>query len=74
MLIAAGEFKARCLRLMDEVNEKRCDVVITKRGKPVARLVPLDDSPPRLFGCMKGRTTLNGDIVAPTGEPWDAER
>ena len=74
MQIAAGEFKASCLRLMDKVNEKRCGITITKRGKPVARLVPIDNTPPALFGCMKGRATVNGDIVAPTGETWDADR
>ena len=40
--MAAGEFKARCLQVMDEVRSTRTPVVITKRGKPVAKLVPAD--------------------------------
>ena len=73
MAIAAGEFKTRCLQLMDEVKNKRRSFVITKRGKPVAKLVPVDDSPPALFGFLKGRARIDGDIVAPTGEAWDAD-
>ena len=42
--VAAGEFKARCLRLLDEVAEERVELVVTKRGRPVARVVPLDDA------------------------------
>ena len=40
--IPAGEFKAKCLRLMDEVNETGATIVITKRGRPVSRLVPVE--------------------------------
>ena len=40
--IPAGEFKAKCLKLMDEVNETGVPIIITKRGRPVSRLVPAD--------------------------------
>jgi len=73
MSIAAGEFKTHCLQLMDEVKEKHASFVITKRGKPVAKLVPVDDSPAPVFGFLKGRARIDGDIVAPTGEVWDAD-
>lgn len=73
MNIAAGEFKTHCLKLMDEVKEKHVSFVIMKRGKPVAKLVPVDDSPIPLFGFMKGRAHINGDIVASTGEVWHAD-
>jgi prevent-host-death family protein len=72
--IAAGEFKAKCLHLLDEVRQNRQPIVITKRGKPVARLVPVDDTPPQAFGRLKGTVRILGDIVAPTGEAWDAEQ
>lgn len=49
--IAAGEFKARCLRLLDQVAQDRVELVITKRGRPVAKLVPVDD-PPDLRGSV----------------------
>ena len=67
--IPAGEFKARCLKLMDEVQRTGEELIITKRGKPVARLVPVTGNPPSLFGCMKGSIEILGDII----EPIDVE-
>lgn len=72
--IPAGKFKATCLALLDEVQQTRREIIITKRGKPVARLVPVDDTKPEIFGRMKGTITILGDIVSPIGEIWDAER
>jgi prevent-host-death family protein len=71
--IGAGEFKAKCLHLLDEVQQSRQEIVITKRGKPVARLVPVDEEQPTIFGRMKGTVKILGDIVGPTGEKWFAE-
>jgi len=74
MHIAAGEFKAQCLSLMDEVRRKHHTYIITKRGKPVAKLVPVDDaSELPVYGFLKGKATITGDIVSPTGEHWDAD-
>jgi prevent-host-death family protein len=74
MVVAAGKFKARCLELMRDVESTRREVVITKHGKPVAKLVPIERTPRRrVFGCMKGTATILGDIVAPTGEKWEAD-
>lgn len=75
MEIPAGEFKARCLQIMDEVQQTGCEVVITKRGRPVARLLPMEERPRRdVFGCMRGSVTITGDILAPLEEPWEALR
>jgi prevent-host-death family protein len=68
--IAAGEFKAKCLQLMDEVNQLHQELIITKHGKPVARLVPYVEEPPMLFGCLSGSLQVTGDIVAPPDESW----
>ncbi|MFT5241973.1 MAG: prevent-host-death family protein [Kiritimatiellia bacterium] len=74
MKIAAGKFKTHCLQLMDQVHTQHRSFVITKRGNPVAKLVPIEeDAPVRVFGCMKGRVRIKGDIVAPTEETWDAD-
>jgi len=74
MPIAAGEFKTRCLQLMEEVRHQHRSFVITKRGKPVAKLVPVDeDAAVPVFGFLKGRARIDGDIVAPTGETWNAD-
>ena len=73
MKISAGQFKAQCLKLMDEVNTRHEEVVITKRGKPVARLVPYEETSVPIHGFMKNTVTIIGDVVSPTGEKWDAE-
>jgi len=71
--IGAGDFKARCLRLLDAVAEQRESLVITKRGKPIAKLVPM---PPEtiLFGAMAGSVRFESDIVAPIDDEWAATK
>jgi prevent-host-death family protein len=69
--IPAGEFKAKCLDLMDQVQKKRFEIVVTKRGKPVARVVPVAEKLPDIFGYMKGTVTILGDIMAPIDVEWD---
>jgi prevent-host-death family protein len=73
--IPAGAFKARCLAIMDEVQAKREAVVITKRGKPVAKLVPVEKEKDDIFGFMKGKLTVLGDVVSPIIDPadWDTD-
>jgi prevent-host-death family protein len=70
--IAAGSFKVHCLAIMDEVQSKRQAVLITKRGKPVAKLVPVEKEADDIFNFMKGKVTILGDVVAPalTPEEW----
>ena len=72
--IRASDFKARCLRIMDEVETRREQVVITKKGRPVAKLVPAETPSRKVFGCLEGRLEIVGDIVSPTTDPkdWDA--
>jgi prevent-host-death family protein len=71
--IAAGEFKAKCLSVLDEVQRQRKEVVITKRGRPVAKLVPIVDSPASFIGSMKGTMEIIGDIVSPIDVEWEAD-
>ncbi|HKP96445.1 MAG TPA: type II toxin-antitoxin system prevent-host-death family antitoxin [Fibrobacteria bacterium] len=73
MEIKAGEFKAKCLELMDWVAEGHEEIIITKRGKPVAKLVAIDNVPARdAFGWMKGTIVFEGDIISPIDVEWDA--
>ena len=77
MYMQAGEFKAKCLKLMDTVQKYGEEVVITKHGKPVAKLVPVSGEMKKTesgFGCMKGTGIIVGDIVGPTGEKWEADQ
>ena len=70
--MAAGVFKANCLAVMDEVQAKRETVVITKHGKPVAKLVPINTDKEEIFGFLAGKGKVTGDVVSPalTAEEW----
>ena len=73
MEISAAEFKAKCLKLMDEVSRTRKAIVITKRGKPVAKLVAVETEPRKpLFGYMAGTISHVGDIESPIDVVWEA--
>jgi prevent-host-death family protein len=61
----AGEFKAQCLAVMNEVQQTGVPVLITKHGKPVAKLVPAPDHADDVFGYMAGKVKIVGDIVGP---------
>jgi prevent-host-death family protein len=75
LTVPAGQFKAQCLALIDQVSRSHQVITITKRGKPVARLVPLAvEKPRKLYGFFAGHVVEEGDIVSPTGEGWEAER
>ena len=70
-VVNATYFKAHCLELMERVRSQREAIVITKRGKQVAKVVPADGEATAAFGCMKGTAEAKGDLFA-TGESWDA--
>ena len=71
--IKASEFKAKCLKLMDEVAESGEEIVITKNGRPISRLAPYRGKPPSFFGRDQGRVRILGDVIAPTETEWEAE-
>jgi prevent-host-death family protein len=71
--VPATDFKNTCLQLLDRVEQTREEIVVTKHGRPVAKLVAFDEARPRLFGHLAGSITVHGDITAPIGETWDAE-
>lgn len=72
--IGAGQFKAHCLKLMDQVQQTHEELVITKHGQPVAKLVPVDaDSNASIVGYMKGTVQVTGDIISPVDEVWEAD-
>ena len=71
--IKASEFKARCLKLMDEVADNGAEIVITKNGRPVSRLVPWRKKPDTLFGIDRGKLEILGDVDEPLDVAWEAE-
>jgi len=68
--IAAAKFKEQCLALLDAVDPD--GIVITKRGKPVARLVPITSDSASLIGSLRGKIKIKGDILT-SGARWNAE-
>jgi prevent-host-death family protein len=69
--IAAAKFKEQCLSLLDQVDSD--GIVITKHGRPVAKLIPFASDSASLIGSLKGKLTITGEILS-TGLDWDAER
>ena len=71
--MSATEFRAKCLGLIDEVAETGREIVITKRGRPVARLVPVRRARGAPFGLYRDEVRIHGDIGAPIEVEWEAE-
>jgi prevent-host-death family protein len=71
--IPAGEFKARCLAIMDQASHGGEPVVITKHGKPVVKLVPAEKQVDDIFGYVASKVKIVGDIVRPVTPPKDWE-
>ena len=72
--LKASEFKARCLKLMDEVQKSGEEIVITKNGKPVSKLVPYRVKVPTLFGLHKDKiSSLDNDVFS-SDEIWEANK
>jgi prevent-host-death family protein len=73
-VVNATEFKARCLELMDRVAATGNPLVITKRGRAVARLVAVGRQPRSIVGALKGYVRIRGDIVSPVDVKWESSR
>lgn len=68
-VIPAGVFKAKCLAILDEVALTGESVVVTKRGKPVAKVVPIDE---KAIRGVEGSIVSEGDLISPVGDEWEA--
>lgn len=68
--ISATEFKAKCLSIFDHLGAD--GIIVEKRGKPVAKVIPIRDDDFEIIGCMKDSLKIHGDIMS-TGIKWDAE-
>ena len=71
--ITASEFKTKCLRLMDEVATTGEDIIITKRGKPIGRLVPLKAPQRPPWGKYSSQLKFAGDVMSPVDVDWEAD-
>lgn len=71
--VPAADFKTHCLQLIEQVRQDRSEVVITRYGRPVAKLVPFEEAPSSMFGLLAGSVTGEGDLISPAGEAWEAD-
>ncbi len=71
--IKASEFKAKCLHLMDEINQTGEEIVIKKNGKPVSILKPYRIDPATIFGLHKGKVQSKDDLIEPVDSMWNIE-
>ena len=72
-IVSAAEFKTHFIKIMDEVQQKKKNILITKRGIPVAKLVPIDNTGLSLFGWMKGDLEEHGTILEPLEIEWEVK-
>ncbi|HPQ26193.1 MAG TPA: type II toxin-antitoxin system Phd/YefM family antitoxin [Gammaproteobacteria bacterium] len=72
--IMASEFKAKCLKIMDDVAASGEEVVVTKNGVPVGKFVPYTRKPNTLRGLHAGLVRVSDDLIAPSGEAWEVDR
>lgn len=74
--IAAGEFKAKCLTIMENMRKNREPILITKRGRPLAKLVPAEEPAEEFLGRLEGVVRIVGDIESPIEPPeaWESSR
>lgn len=68
--VKAGIFKDTCLQLLDDVHDRNLQVIVTKYGKPVAKVVPPDVQMPSAFGFMRGTVLAQEDIISPDFDAW----
>ncbi|HEY3130198.1 MAG TPA: type II toxin-antitoxin system prevent-host-death family antitoxin [Acidobacteriota bacterium] len=71
--VSASEFKAACLKLMDDVSRSGESLIVTKRGKPLVRVIPAGRPSTEDDYALKGTISLERDIISPLGEAlWEA--
>jgi prevent-host-death family protein len=71
--IAISKFKSRCLEIIEKLQTDHQSIVITKRDKPIATVVPFDNKKISLFGMLKDKAKIKGDITEAINERWEAE-
>ena len=71
--IAISQFKAHCLEIIESLQSDHQPIIITKRDKPIAKVMPLENEKISLFGMFRSRGKINGDIISPIEEKWNAQ-
>ena len=71
--IAISQFKAHCLEIIKKLQINGQSVIITKRNKEIAKVLPIDTKKVPLFGILKSKAEIKADILEPIEEKWNAE-
>lgn len=71
--IAISKFKAHCLEIIETLQSDHQPIIITKRDKPIARVMPLENEKISLFGMFRSKGKINGDIISSIEEKWNAQ-
>ena len=71
--IAISQFKSHCLEIIEKLQTNGQSVIITKRDKAVAKVLPIDSKKVSLFGMVKNKAEIKANILDPIDEKWDAE-
>lgn len=71
--IAISQFKAHCLEIIEKLQTDHQPIIITERGKPIAKVVPLNNNKVSLLGLLKHTAEIKGDIIAPIDEKWNVQ-
>ena len=72
--IAISEFKSHCLEILKELEKSNSSIIITKRNKPIATVCPFTKKKKSMFGVLKNKAEIKGDIIAPINEEWQANK
>ena len=71
--IAISQFKSHCLEIIEKLQTNGQSIIITKRDKAVAKVLPIDNKKVSLFGMLKNKAEIKANILDPIDEKWDAE-
>lgn len=72
--IPVSQLKARCSEVLDRVERHKQSLIVTRRGRPIARLVPFEnDASPELYGSLRGTVRFHGDVIEPIDVEWEAQ-
>ena len=69
--VSATTFKATCLELMDDIAKRHAQLIVTKHGRPMVKIGPVDDTPPSPIGFLRGTVIVHGDLVSPNPSDWE---
>ena len=72
--IAISQFKSHCLEILSNLNKSKSSIIITKRNKPIATVSPFSRKKDSLFGMLKDKAEIKGDIISPVDEEWEASK